>query len=63
MVVMPPETPLTMPVKAPTEATVGAALVHVPPVTVFARPKELPTHTGVLPVIAAGTGLTVTIVV
>ena len=63
MVVIPPDMPETVPVVEPTEATDGAALVQVPPVTAFASPNELPTQTGVLPVIAAGTGFTVTIVV
>jgi hypothetical protein len=63
MVVIPPETPETEPVDEPTEATEGAALVQVPPETELTSRNELPTQTGVLPVIAAGTGFTVTIVV
>ena len=65
IVVVPEVTPLTRPVALFTEATVGVALVQLPPLTVLARVVVAPTHTVVAPdmVPASGSGLTVTVAV
>src|SRR5665647_2384158 len=60
---VPPDTPVTTPVPATTVATAGVALLHVPPAVASANVVVKPTHTFVVPVITAGKGLTVTVVV
>ena len=64
MVAVPPVTPVTRPVDALTEATLGALLDQVPPGTVEVRLDVPPTHTAWLPlrVPAEGGAVTVTIV-
>lgn len=58
----PEEMPVTMPVEEPTE-TIEPVTPHVPPIEVDERLAVPPTQIAVLPpVIAAGSGLTVTIV-
>jgi hypothetical protein len=52
-----------MPVDEPIVATAGAVLDHVPPEGVVASVADAPTHTGVEPVIVAGCGFTVIVVV
>ena len=52
---MPADTPVTNPV-ASTVATVGVALVQVPPVVVLIQVAVEPTHNGVVPVIVWATG-------
>ena len=52
-----------MPVAEPTVATDGLPLVHTPPVVVLARVVVPPTVVDSVPVIAAGVGLTVNVVV
>lgn len=56
-------TPVTTPEPAPTDPVVGTLLVHVPPDDASLNVVVKPTHTFVTPVIAAGSGLTVTGVV
>jgi len=51
MTVVPAITPVTTPVDAPTVATAGVSLVHVPPVDVLLHVSEEPIHIGVTPVI------------
>jgi len=58
--------PETTPVTTPEEFTVAVPvllLLHVPPVVVSPKAVVAPWHTFVMPVIDAGTGLTVTMVV
>ena len=52
--------PVTMPDEAPIVATVGVPLVHVPEGVASANVVVLPTQTLSVPVIDAGSGLTVT---
>jgi hypothetical protein len=52
--------PDTIPVPAPTVATAVLLLLHAPPVLVVLSVVVWPTQALVLPVIAAGSGLTVT---
>lgn len=59
----PAEIPFTTPVEELTVAIDALPLLHVPPVTEFARAVVCPTHTVVTPVLAGNVGLTVTIVV
>ena len=61
-VVKPAAIPLTMPVPAPIEATVGALLVHTPPDAGFVNVIVWPTHTIDGPPIAP-IGFTVTALV
>ena len=58
----PPVTPVTTP-PAVIVATAGVALLHVPPAVALLNVVVEPAHTLVIPVIAAGNGLTVTVVV
>ena len=62
IVVEPFDTPVTTPVKEPTDAIPELLLVHVPPDDALASVVVKPTHTLVVPVIAAGSGLIVTVV-
>ena len=59
---VPPDTPVTTPT-ALIVATAGVALLHVPPAVASARVVVEAWHTVVVPVITAGNGLTVTVVV
>lgn len=62
MVVVPVEMPPTMPVAAPTVPTAGVEDCHVPPaelLSVIVRPMQ----TDGVPVIGAGVGFTVTVMV
>jgi hypothetical protein len=58
------EVPVPMPVIAPVDVFIVATpvllLAHVPPVVVLANVDVVPTHDVSEPVIAAGSGLTVT---
>jgi hypothetical protein len=60
MTAEPPPTPVTTPLTIPTEATDVLLLVHRPPGAEFAREVVDATHTTGAPVIAGGSGLTVT---
>jgi hypothetical protein len=60
---VPYETPITIPVEVPIVATPVALLLHVPPDEVLESVTEEPIQTGIIPVIAAGNGFTVTVVV
>ena len=60
---MPADTPVNVPVVPSMVATAGLPLVHTPPVTVLLNVDDSPTHTPATPVIADGTGLTVTVCV
>jgi hypothetical protein len=64
MVVVPADTPVTIPEDV-TVATAGTVLLQIPPVAVVVREMVLPTHTEPGPVIApaTGTGSIVTILV
>jgi len=62
MTELPADTPVTTP-PAEIVATAGDALLHVPPAVALLRVLVAPTQTLVMPVIAAGSGLTVTVVV
>src|ERR1700733_9623913 len=53
-------TPLTTPVEEPTVAVVRSLLLHVPPLVPLVKFVVEPTHTAAVPLIAAGTLLTVT---
>jgi hypothetical protein len=55
--------PVTIPVAEPTVATPGLLLLHIPPDVASLKGKDEPAHTDVGPVIDAGGGLTVTVVV
>ena len=55
----PPDMPVTTPVVAFTVATAVLPLVHEPPVGLLPRVIVAPSATGVLPVIAPGSGFTV----
>lgn len=56
----PAATPVTTPVDEPIVATVTLLLAHVPPVLALLSVVVAPVHTDVVPVIAAGSGFTVT---
>ena len=56
IVVLPADTPVTTPVEALIVAVAVFALVHTPPVVVLASVVVAPSHTDVVPVIAATTG-------
>jgi len=62
MVVVPEEIPPTMPVAAPTVPIAGAEDCHVPPPE-LANAVVRPMHTDGIPVIGAGVGFTVTVMV
>jgi hypothetical protein len=59
MVVVPPNTPVTIPVPVPTVATVVVLLVHLPPVVPSLRVLVCPAHMLVIPVIGNGLAFTV----
>lgn len=61
--VVPPDTPVTMPEAAPMDPIVGEVLVHKPPVAVLPKVDVKPVHTVVVPVIADGTGFIETLMV
>lgn len=61
MLAVPANTPVTVPVEEPTVATAGVPLDHVPDGVPSASVVDKPTHATAVPVIAAGSGLTVTI--
>jgi hypothetical protein len=61
MVVVPAATPVTIPVEEPTVATGETVLAHVPPLVASVKVIEDPTHTVLLPVIAAGAAVTVSV--
>ena len=63
MVVVPAATPVTTPVPPITVATDEVLLVQVPPALVLPRVVVKPAHTFMVPVMAAGNGLTVTAIV
>jgi hypothetical protein len=63
MVAAPTVSPVTMPVNKLTVATVVLLLLHVPPAVASLNIVVSPKHTFVLPVIGAGNGFTVTVVV
>jgi hypothetical protein len=52
--------PVTMPVDIPTEATAGLLLLQVPPMVASSSVVVRPEHTARVPLIAAGSGSTVT---
>ena len=53
--------PVTMPVVLPTGAIADKVLLHIPPVKLLPSVMLWPWHTSVGPVIAVGTGFTVTV--
>ena len=55
--------PVTTPVREPTDACKGLVLLHMPPGVVELSATDEPTHTEPGPVIAAGNGFTVTVVI
>jgi hypothetical protein len=61
IVAVPGVMPVTTLLTEPIVATAVLPLVHVPPVVALASVVVSPTHTAVPPVIAAGSGLIVTI--
>ena len=63
MVAVPADTPVTIPVPAPTEAIEVLLLLHVPPLVASLSEVVSPTQTLLTPVIADGVGLTVSIIV
>lgn len=63
IVVVPGVDPITIPVKAPTEATVTGVLVHTPPAVVLVSVMVAPTQTLDGPLMAEGNGFTVIILV
>ena len=58
---VPASTPPTLPDAEPTVAIDASLVVHVPPVTVLVSGVAAPAHTCVVPEMAAGIGLTVTL--
>ena len=63
MAVLPPEYPVTIPVDEPTSAMDGLLLLHVPPDVASLSVVVRPWHISLMPVIAAGKGYTVSMVV
>ena len=63
IVTMPSVMPVTVPVDEPIVATPGLLLLQTPPEVASVNVVVIPTHTLVVPPIAAGFGLTVTVVV
>jgi hypothetical protein len=59
MVAVPDDTPNTTPLNEPTRAIAVLLLLHMPPLVALLSVTEAPTHMLVVPVIAAGKGLTV----
>lgn len=60
MSTVPGDTPTTEPVVSPIVAVAVLLLVHVPAGVALLRAVVLPTHTVAVPVMAAGSGWTVT---
>lgn len=60
---MPAKMPHTIPDEVPTVAIVGLLMLHEPPVVRSLNVVHIPSHTEVVPVIAAGNGFTVTFAV
>ena len=63
MVAMPADMPQTVPAGGVLNDTAAPVLLHVPPGVASANKVHDPAHTCVAPVIAAGSGLTVIVVV
>ena len=63
MVTVPADTPVTTPVPEPTVALLVLLLLQVPPVVASVNAVVKPAHTLVVPVIEAGNGFTVTVIV
>ena len=62
MAAVPGDNGVTTPVPAFTAAMPGElVLLHVPPAVAFPRAIVMPTHVGTLPVMAGGSGFTVTV--
>ena len=57
---VPPDTPVTIPLKDPTVAIPGAPELHVPPEDVSVKVAGTPAQMTALPDIGAGNGSTVT---
>jgi hypothetical protein len=62
MVLVPAATPVVTPVAATTVALGSVLLLHVPPAVADASVVVRPTHTAAVPVIAAGSAFTVSVV-
>ena len=60
IIAVPAITPVTMPVPVPTVATPVLLLLHRPPAVTSNKATLAPSHITLVPVIAAGLGLTVT---
>src|SRR6185369_2100086 len=60
---VPPDTPVTTPLDEPIVALVIVPLTHVPPASVLDSVVVVPWHNDIVPVIAAGNGITVAIAV
>ena len=60
IVAVPASTPVTTPLPDPTVATATLLLLHVPPGTASAKLDVKPWQTLIVPVIAEGSGLTIT---
>ena len=60
---MPVLTPVTIPLPGVTLAIPELVLLHVPAPDASVNANELPGHTGMLPVIAGGKAVTLTVVV
>jgi hypothetical protein len=56
MVLVPMESPDTMPVPTPTVATLAVPLAQVPPTVASLNAAVVPSHKVVAPVMASGTG-------
>jgi hypothetical protein len=63
MITVPEDIPVTIPLDAPTLASEGSPLVHMPPGNASLSVTDAPTHTFVGPVMATGAAITVTVVV
>jgi hypothetical protein len=63
IVVVPADTPVAMPVAAIIVPMAGVALLHTPPETAFVSMVPAPTQTEVVPPMAGGVAITVTVVV
>lgn len=59
MVAVPDDTPVTTPLTEPTRAIAVLLLLHKPPLVASLSVVDAPTHMLVMPVMAAGNGLTV----
>ena len=61
MTAVPGDTAVTIPEAAPTEATDGVLVVHIPPGVEFVSVIVEPSHTDDGPVMGLGSGLTFTV--